>query len=526
MFERAMIRVLHAEDDAQVAGMVRLFFDRYATDCELQHVDSGRGCLDAMQRGHFDVVLVDLLLPDIDGLQILGELTARRDPTPVVIVSAQGQNEMAVRALRAGAVDCIDKNSPDFRRIAEIARRVAERHQSRREIAAPPRDHEAVFIDPDEVTRLAVAQFFGQNSSRLAMAEADPARLDDLLRNELAYDAVVLGPGYADKEMLDTLRQLHSVTPDTPVVILSSSRSGQTAIAAFQLGAHDYIFYQDGCLPELVFSLNHALKRADTERLNRRLSAELAELNRSLADQVTERTRDLRAEVAERKAAEHRAEDNAARLQALSNRLLRVQEDERRAIAQELHDQVGQLLTGLRFRLEACSSDPLAVPEALSITDELIRTVRELTLQLRPRMLDDLGLRPALEWHVDRFRGQTGITVELDIALPEHRLAPVLETTVYRMVQEALTNAARHSGARAAVVTVTADDQALHVEISDRGCGFDTAAALRKHTSLGLAGLAERVHLAGGHLELFSQPGQGTRIHAEFSLQHPPSPAS
>jgi signal transduction histidine kinase len=133
-------------------------------------------------------------------------------------------------------------------------------------------------------------------------------------------------------------------------------------------------------------------------------------------------------------------------------------------------------------------------------------------------MLDDFGLRPALEWHVDRFRQQTGIAVELDLALPEARLAPVLETTVYRVVQEALTNVARHSGATAAVVTVAADERSLHVEISDRGRGFDTAAALAKHNSIGLAGLAERIHLAGGALELFSQAGQGTRIHAEFSL--------
>lgn len=517
-----MIRVLHAEDDQQVADMVRLFFERYGSDCVLEHVESGRGCLDAMQRRKFDVVLVDLVMPDIDGLHILGELTARRDPTPVVIVSAQGQNEMAVRALRAGAVDCIDKNSADFRRIAEIARRVAERHQKRGEVAAPPRDHQVVFVEPDEVTRISVGSFFTHNSSRLAITPVDPADFDQRLRSDFTFDAVVLGPGFADRTMLDTLRQLHSISADTPALILSGSRSGETAIAAFQLGAHDYIFYQDGCLPELVFSLNHALRRADTERLNRRLSAELAELNRSLADQVADRTRDLRGEITEREAAERRAEDNAARLQALSNRLLRVQEDERRAVAQELHDQVGQLLTGLRFRLEACRTDPAAVEDALGVTDELIHTVRELTLQLRPRMLDDLGLRPALEWHVDRFRRQTGISVELDLALPERRLSAVLETTVYRMVQEALTNVARHSGARAAVVTVAADDAALHLEIADRGCGFDPAAARAKHNSLGLAGLAERVHLAGGNLELVSQPGQGTRIHAEFNLQ--PSP--
>lgn len=513
-----MIRVLHAEDDLQIADMVRLMFDRHSGEFDLQHVDSGRQCLAALKSTRYDVVLLDLVMPDIDGLHVLGDLTAQHDPTPVVMVSAQGQNELAVRALRAGAVDCIDKNSSDFRRIPEIARRVVERDRRRQAVAVPPRDHRVLFVDPDEEPRAAVAEFFSAQASRLIIDPVDPATLEQLLRTEFAFDAVVLGPGFRDETVLATLRQLRYVGEDIPALILSSSRSGETATAAFQLGAQDFIFYEHGALPDLAFSLNHALKRVETERLNLKLSAELAALNRSLADQVTERTRDLQFEIEVRKAAEQRAADNAARLQALSNRLLRVQEDERRAIAAELHDQVGQLLTGLRFQLENARTKSSALPEAIATTDELLRTVRELTLQLRPRMLDDLGLRPALEWHVGRFRTQTNIAVELDLALPETRLPAVLETTVYRMVQEALTNIARHSGADAAVVTVAADPSALHVEISDRGRGFDTAAALAKHTSIGLAGLSERVHLAGGMLELFSRAGQGTRIHAEFPL--------
>jgi signal transduction histidine kinase len=375
-----------------------------------------------------------------------------------------------------------------------------------------------MVVEPHAETRALIERFFTAQSSRLLIEHAELEQLEQLMISGLDIDAVVLGPGIQEDVMLDTLRHLRSAAEDIPALVLSGSSSRETGIAAFQLGAHDYLFFQNGCLPELVFSLNHALKRADTDRLNARLSTELAELNRSLADQVAERTRDLQAQIAVRQAAERRAEDNAARLQALSNRLLHVQEEERHAIARELHDQVGQLLTGLRFQLEAARTQPVALAEALTVTDELLRTVREMTLQLRPRMLDDFGLRPALEWHVSRFGNQTKIAVELDIALPAQRLPSVLETTVYRIIQEALTNIARHSGSPTAVVTVAADDHALHVEISDRGKGFDTDAALAKHNSIGLAGLAERVHLAGGTLELFSRAGQGTRIHAEFPL--------
>lgn len=517
-----MIRVLYAEDDPQVADMVQLYFARLRDRCTLDVVNNGRGCLQAMERGGYDVLMLDLVMPDLDGLQVLGELTARRDPTPVIMVSGQGQHELAVRALRAGAVDCIDKNSSDFRRIAEIVERV---HARRRPLlgvapAGPARKHRVLFVDPEATERNAVAMFFGASAHRFQLTTVDESALGTFLDGSLEADAVVLGPNLSTVAMLDALRHLRARDEQLPVIVISSVDHAETTIAAFKLGAHDFLLRAPGTLSELVFSLNNALMRADAERLNAKLTQELAALNQSLAAQVAERTRELQQEVAVRREAEQRAADNAARLQALSNKLLRVQEDERRALAQELHDQIGQLLTGLRFQLEAARDAAPSAPlnEALKVTADLLGSVRELTLQLRPRMLDDLGLKPALEWQTKLFQSQTGIAVELDLALPDTRLGSEIETTVFRMVQEALTNVARHSGAKAAVVTVTADDQALQVEIADRGRGFDAAAALARRDSLGLAGLAERVRLAGGNFELFSQASQGTRLHAEFAL--------
>lgn len=519
-----MIRVLYAEDDTQIADMVRFYFERMGAGISLVVVDSGRRCLAAMEQERYDVLMLDLMMPDLDGLQVLGELTARRDPTPVIMVSAQGQHELAVRALRAGAVDCIDKNSPDFRRMPEIVQRVHQRQGQRPPGAAPaagPRDHRVLFVDPIAQEREAVLRFFSASAPRLHLTAAGADAIDPVVRGEANYDAVVLGPQLDRIVMFDALRHLRARDEDLPVVVLSTDDNAETAIAAFKLGAHDFLLRTSGTLTELVFSLNNALKQSDTERLNARLAGELAALNRSLADQVAVRTRELENEVEVRRAAECRAEENAARLQALSNRLLHVQEEERRSLAQELHDQVGQLLTGLRFQLEAARHAAPSPPllEAVKVVDDLLRCVRELTLQLRPRMLDDLGLRPALEWQTKLFQNQTGIAIELELTLPEARLSPELETTVFRMVQEALTNVARHSGATSAVVTVTADELALQVEIADRGRGFEAAAALARRDSLGLAGLAERVRLAGGHFDLFTKPGQGTRLHAEFCLQ-------
>ena len=507
------LRVLHAEDDPQIAGIVALYFEQHGNSV-LTHVSSGRACLEAMAQGGFDILLVDLMMPDLNGLQVLGELTARRDPTPVIMVSGNGQSPLAVRALRAGAVDCIDKNSPDFRRIAEIAHRA----RLRRPLApAAPlaRSHRILYLDPSREERTALAAFLHAHAPLLDVSAAAPADLENTLASLAApFDAIVLGPGLPPAAMLDLLRHFRSRLASTPILVLATAAPGETAIAAFKLGAHDYLLRSTESLHELVFSLNQALKHTDTERLNARLTEELAALNSSLADQVAARTRDLENENRERRAAEDRA-------RGLATRLLRAREDERRSLAQDLHDQVGQLLTGLRFQLEAARPAAPALAEPLALTDELLATVRELTLQLRPRILDDFGLRPALDWHTRRFATQTGIAIELDVALPEHRLAPELETVVFRLVQEALTNVARHSGATAATVTVAADPTTLHVEISDRGRGCDAALALAGHNSLGLAGAAERVRLAEGTFELVSAPGQGTRLHAEFPLPSP-----
>jgi signal transduction histidine kinase len=313
---------------------------------------------------------------------------------------------------------------------------------------------------------------------------------------------VLIGPTPGDASSLDTLRRLRSHRAKLPALVLAAREDGETAVAAFKLGAQDYLLQKGDYLADLVFSLNNILRRAETERSNEQLTRELEALNRSLEAQVRTRTGEL---------------------QALSMRLLRVQEDERRTIARELHDQLGQMLTGLRFQLEAvhrqadASLQP-ALKETLDSSDEIIRYLREMTQQLRPRVLDDLGLAPALEWHMNLFQRQTGVTATLDASLPPGRLPGDLETTVFRVVQEALTNVARHAGTTTANVTLTTGANKLIVEITDRGRGFDQEAAQARRDSLGLTGLVERVALAGGRTEIFSRVGQGTRIHAEFPL--------
>jgi signal transduction histidine kinase len=197
------------------------------------------------------------------------------------------------------------------------------------------------------------------------------------------------------------------------------------------------------------------------------------------------------------------------RLEALSRRLVSIQEEERRQIARELHDEIGQLLTSLRLALQP--SSPSVMP-ADKILDELFTRVRAISTSLRPPMLDDVGLASSLAWHCERFTAQTGVRVNLVTSgLSRRRLHPEIELAVFRIVQEALTNVARHAQVQEAHVTVRLVAGCLEALIIDLGHGFGASTAAPEISS-GLTGMRERASLVGGRLSIHSEPGAGTRV--------------
>ena len=206
----------------------------------------------------------------------------------------------------------------------------------------------------------------------------------------------------------------------------------------------------------------------------------------------------------------------------LSARLVDLQESERAELARELHDEVGQLLTGLKIML--LTSDQAAAGrrhEVNRIVDELIARVRDLSMSLRPPMLDLLGVLDSLLWQIQRFEKQTGIRVEFRHRGLDRRFPPQIETATFRVVQEALTNVARHADVDSATVEVTAEHERLKARIEDAGRGFDVTAAPTKPSS-GLAGMRERSRLLGGLLTIRSAPGAGTRLELDLPLPDAP----
>lgn len=207
-------------------------------------------------------------------------------------------------------------------------------------------------------------------------------------------------------------------------------------------------------------------------------------------------------------------------LSGLSRLLFQAHEEERRFVARELHDQTGQVLTYLSLLLDRAArlpADSIAaeLDEAKKLVTELIGQVRDLSLSLRPSILDDMGLLPTLLWHFEHYTSKTGVEVNFKSGRLPKNLPPEVSTAAYRIMQEALTNVARHAGVSRVEVSIWANRGVLHLKIKDRGIGF---VVKRTGDYSGLNGMQERAHLLGGTMVIDSTPRVGTTVKAELPL--------
>ncbi|MBS1818423.1 MAG: sensor histidine kinase [Acidobacteria bacterium] len=246
----------------------------------------------------------------------------------------------------------------------------------------------------------------------------------------------------------------------------------------------------------------HAALRSDLDRLRRQTVL----LGLGVALIVVLRLRFL----------EHRSDAAEAEMRRLSQQVVNAQEEERKHLSRELHDHVAQVLTGLRMelgRLERAAGAGSAVSAAAAgckqLVDELFSTVRNLALGLRPSMLDDFGLQAAIEWLVRDFMRRSSIDVELSVVGDVDALPDKYRTCVYRVIQEALTNCARHARAQSIAVSMAADATGLHVTVTDDGVGVDMS---KRGRGFGLRGMQERVRELGGTVSLARRAADGGTV--------------
>lgn len=211
----------------------------------------------------------------------------------------------------------------------------------------------------------------------------------------------------------------------------------------------------------------------------------------------------------------------------LARSVWRVQENERRRLARELHDGIGQHLTALRHRLDdlgrnaECANDTRLL-QACTLCETAIAEVRALSRLLRPQILDDLGLEAALQWLARHSSEDSGRTITVNVGELPDPLDSDLSTLVFRVVQEALANAIKHAEANHVIVTLSQRADSLLLLIADDGRGCDVDEALKRSSeseSTGLASMGERVRLFGGHLDLVSRPGEGLQLRARLPLR-------
>ena len=282
--------------------------------------------------------------------------------------------------------------------------------------------------------------------------------------------------------------------PDVPVIIISGAVGEETAVELLNHGATDFILKHH--LDRLVPAVHRALQKVAERNIRRQ--------------------------------AEAMRRQYSGKLQALSRRLVEVQETERRNIARELHDEIGQALTVIQLNLQGLlqtvNIDALRprLDESLKVVERMLEQVQDISLNLRPSILDDLGLEPALRWYTERQATLVGLHAEFHMDVLKHRLDSMIETECFRVAQEALTNVVRHARAKAVIVELRHSGEQLHLRVRDDGVGFEVAATrekARRGSSLGLLSMAERAALTGGGLEFTSNPRKGTEVHAWFPLR-------
>lgn len=325
----------------------------------------------------------------------------------------------------------------------------------------------------------------------------------------------VLMPGMDGFEACYRLKS-NAATRDIPVIFMTSLTSTEDKVKGFEVGAVDYV--------TKPLHQEEVLARITTHLRLRDLTLNLQEKNRLL--EISSRV--------EKERLFEAVSQQRQQLRALANRLTDVQEAERKQLARELHDEMGQALTAISINLAAIKKDlppqcltPIKerLAEASLLTEQTLEQIRELSLNLRPSMLDDLGLVPTLHWYVKRYANRVTVETDFQVTGLKERLPPAIETTLYRIVQEALTNVARYAQASRVQLQLHRKNSVVAVFIEDNGQGFDLAEVVNRENpknGTGLLGMRERVTLLGGKFNIQSQAGQGTQLAIEIPLENSP----
>ena len=443
---------------------------RVETSEELSH---------AMAKREWDLIICDHNLPEFNAPAALEIIKSCDIDIPFIIVSNMIGEEVAVEAMRAGAHDYILKNN--LARLVPVVRRAlfdANVRLERKKAEQALQESEARF------RRLA------DNAQDLIYRiKLHPVRSFEYVSpSSLKIIGYTPEEHYADPEL--AFRIVHPEDKE----MLESMLKGKTKFAK-----------------PLVIRWIH--KNGNTVWVEQRNVPLYDDRGTLVAVEGIAR------DVTERVINEQKLKTSHAQIEALSKRILEAMEDERARLARELHDELGQALTAVKLDLQLLQdtlkleeSDDYTIKQSINLVDYTIDIVRRQSVSLRPPVLDDMGLIPALENMIKGFNKRTGIYMGLTSNSLPSRLPGHLETALYRCIQESITNIARHAKAENALVKIKNNDRKIFVSVTDDGIGFEPDKLIVSSEHIGLTGMQERVRLLGGRIKIQSAPAKGTKV--------------
>jgi len=467
-------RVVIADDDADLRAYLCDVLT--AAGFAVEASSNGIAALAACRSRTPDAVLSDVLMPGLNGLELIARLRADEHTAliPVLLLSGRAEEDSLIEGLKAGADDYLVKPIRSRELVARVDSAVRLARLRRESVQREQADLESLFsMAPDGVIVI------GCDGSVLAANERAQQCLGYPLQEIQGLRAEILlaeNLGGADGGP----RAKYAWTPGTRVL---------SPIREFRALRRDGSAF----VAEIVFGPLQFKNQACTIAIVR--------------------------DITERKKLESERAEQEERFRNLSRRLVQAQETERRLLSTELHDQTSPNLAAIKINLKMLgdllqthdSEDIRALLEdTAGLVAESTMTIREISSNLRPTVLDDGGLLPAVTGYAQQFMKRTGIQVRMDASEPLHTATAAVQSSLFRIVQEALTNCAKHAKAKSITIRLDTNNTRVTLSISDDGVGFDSA--IQRASGLGLLTMRERAEFAGGTFRLETKPGAGTRI--------------